>query len=406
MNVILISPGFPAEMPLFTRGLAQVGASVLGVGDAPQHELPEETRRALAAYLPVQSLLQDEGAVVAAVRERVRGQTIDRVECLWEPGMLLAARLREALGVPGMTVEQTIPFRDKEAMKLALDAAGVRTPKHRRAATAPQVRAAAEEIGFPLIVKPIAGAGSKDTWLLHEPADVEQALELVRHVPEVSVEEYIEGEEYTYDTVCTNGEILFENLSWYRPKPMFMAKHPQISPQSILYRDLDHEDVRAGRELGHAVHRALGFRTGFTHMEWFRTPAGEAVFGEIAARPAGARLVHAMNYCCDIDLFAGWAEAACFGRFSQSRARPWNAGLVFKRARGEGTIRRIEGLEGLLARFGEHIACIDLTPVGQPKRDHRKVLVGDGWIVCRHEDLARTIEIADRIGTDLVLHAG
>ena len=78
--------------------------------------------------------------------------------------MVLAARIREALGIPGMTVEQTIPFRDKERMKQVLDAAGIRTPHHYRCTTATEVREAAERIGYPIIVKPIAGAGSADTY--------------------------------------------------------------------------------------------------------------------------------------------------------------------------------------------------------------------------------------------------
>jgi len=53
--------------------------------------------------------------------------------------MLLAARLREALGLPGMGVEQTLLFRDKERMKQALDAAGART----RGTRAPRPRASA-----------------------------------------------------------------------------------------------------------------------------------------------------------------------------------------------------------------------------------------------------------------------
>src|SRR5690242_21732472 len=55
----------------------------------------------------------------------------DRVECLWEPYMMLAARLREELGLPGLTAGQTVPFRDKELMKEVLGAAGLRTPGHR-----------------------------------------------------------------------------------------------------------------------------------------------------------------------------------------------------------------------------------------------------------------------------------
>lgn len=405
MNVIMISPGYPAEMPLFTRGLAAVGASVFGVGDQPQAALEEPVRKSLDGYLQVKNLW-DEAAVVAQVTERVRGQTIDRVECLWEPGMMLAARLREALGAPGLSVEHTIPFRDKESMKVKLDAAGIRTPKHARARTKAECRAAAEKFGYPLIIKPIAGAGSQDTYPLREPADLERALALIEHVDEVSVEEFIEGEEYTYDTVCADGKILYENVAWYRPKPLVARLNEWISAQAIALRDIETPEIAVGRKLGHAVIRALGFKTGFTHMEWFRTPSGEAVFGEIGGRPPGARLVHVMNYSCDLDLFTGWAEAVCHGRLSQSTMKKYNAAVIFKRAQGPGQIiRRVENLETLLARYGEAIVNIDLVPVGQPRRDWRKIAVGDGWVVVRHPDLGTTLEIADRVSTDLRLIA-
>src|SRR6185503_5592533 len=127
-TVLFLSPGYPAEMPLFARGLSQVGARVFGVGDQPTSALPNEARAALSDYLQVANLW-DEQAVVGAVRGWLRGRTVDRVECLWEPGVVLAARLREALGAPGMDVETATRFRDKELMKQALDAAGVRTPR-------------------------------------------------------------------------------------------------------------------------------------------------------------------------------------------------------------------------------------------------------------------------------------
>ena len=71
---------------------------------------------------------------------------------------------RGASARPGLTVEQTVPFRDKELMKEVLDAAGIRMPRAVRSTTVAGVRDAAEQIGFPLIVKPIAGAGSLDTY--------------------------------------------------------------------------------------------------------------------------------------------------------------------------------------------------------------------------------------------------
>ena len=405
MNVLQISPGFPAEMPLFTRGLAAVGARVFGVGDQPLSALDPEARSGLTDYLQVRDLW-DEQELKRQISSWMRGKELNRIECLWEPGMVLAAQLREAFGVPGLSVEKTIPFRDKERMKQVLDEAGIRTPRHSSARTAEEVRAAAERIGYPLIVKPIAGAGSADTYPIHEEADLEQALTLVKHVPEVSVEEYIEGEELTFDTICAEGEILFENVAWYRPNPLVARLNPWINPQAVCLRDLEAPDVRKGRQLGREVIAALGFESGFTHMEWFLKRDGEAVFGEIGGRPPGGRLVHGMNYAADVDTFTGWAEAVTRGSFSQDGSKNHNAALIFKRAEGEGRIQRIEGMESLLARYGEHVSVMDLVKIGQPKRDYRKVVVGDGWIVVRHPNLEVTLEMADAFSNELRLFAG
>ncbi len=354
MNILMFSPGFPAEMPFFTRGLARVGARVYGLGDQPVEMIPEAARHCLTDYLRV-SRLWDEPALIAEVRRFAARVRIDRVECLWEPGMLIAARLREALGLPGMTHAETLPFRDKSLMKQVLDRAGLRTPRHVRARTPNEVREGAERISYPLIVKPIAGAGSADTYRVDDPQQLESVLERTSHVPEVSVEEFIAGEEYTFDTICSDGKVHYFNLAWYRPKPLIARSESWISPQTVTLRDVDAPQLAAGRKLGLAVLQALGFRTGFTHMEWFLKPDGEAVFGEIAARPPGARSVDLMNYGSDLDVYTGWAEAVCHRRFSQQIERKFNAAVIFKRAQGEGTIRRIVGLSRLLADFGRAV---------------------------------------------------
>jgi hypothetical protein len=404
MNVVLISPGYPAEMPLFTRGLAEVGASVLGVGDQPRAGLDPELKRHLGDYLSVQNLW-DEDATARAIRDWTRGRTIDRVECLWEPGMILAAKVRAALGVPGMTVEETLPFRDKVVMKDVLRKAGVRTSKHQRANTAHGVREATERIGYPVIVKPVDGAGSADTYPVRDRGELENALAALRNVPEVTVEEFIEGEEHTHDTICADGDVLFENVAWYRPTPLVAKLNEWISAQSTCLRDIERPEVKIGRELGRQVLRALGWRSGFTHMEWFRTAKGEAIFGEIGGRPPGARLVHLMNYTCDADLFRGWAEAVCHGRISQDLTKQYNAGVVFKRAVGQGRIRAYEGLDRLMARYGEHVPVVDLAPIGSPRRDWKSSAIGDGWIVVRHPDLGTCLALGDAFASELRLVA-
>jgi formate-dependent phosphoribosylglycinamide formyltransferase (GAR transformylase) len=404
MNVLMISPGFPAEMPLFTRGLSRVGATVIGLGDQPQGALPEDARASLSAYVQVGSFA-DETAVLEQVQALAVRTRIDRVECLWEPFMILAARMREMLGLPGMTIQQTVPFRDKEIMKQVLDRAGIRTPRHARADSATAVREAVESIGYPLIVKPIAGAGSSDTYRLDSERDLERALQLLRHVPEVSVEEFVDGEDFTFDSICVDGRIAHYNIAFYRPRALIAKENEWISPQTVAVRDVDSEALEPGRRMGIEVLRALGFQSGYTHMEWYRKPDGEAVFGEIAARPPGARLVDLINFASDVDTYTGWAEAVTRSRFSQVAERKYNSAFIIKRAEGQGTIRRIDGLSGLMAEYGPHVCAVDLAPVGSPRRNWRQVLVADGIVMVRHPDLQRTMEIADAFATRLQLHA-
>jgi biotin carboxylase len=392
-------------MPFFTRGLAEVGANVIGMGDQPEGALPEMTRRHLAAYVQVRSFA-DEGALVDEARRIASKARIDRIECLWEPLMIAAARMREALGLPGMTVAETIPFRDKERMKQVLDAAGIRTPRHANAYTVAQVREGAAHVGYPLVVKPIAGAGSADTYRIDDERELEAVIPRLGHVPEVSVEEFVEGEDYTFDTICVDGRILYSNISFYRPRALESRNHEWISQQTLSRRDVDSPAVASGREMGIAVLKALGFETGFTHMEWYRKPSGEAVFGEIGARSPGARTVDVMNFASDLDLFRGWAEAVCWGKFTQPIVRKYNSAAIFKRARGEGVIRRYEGLDRLLAEIGQHICAVELSPIGAPKKDWRKSVIADGFVMLRHPDLATAMHLADRVGTELQLVAG
>ena len=402
MNVVMISPGFPLEMAYFTRALAETGATVIGVGDQPVGVLPPEARSVLAHYEHVS--LADETAVLAALQGLSRHARIDQVECLWEPYMVLAARIRETLGLPGMTVAQTLPFRDKELMKQVLDAAGIRTPRHVSTSTMAGIYAAAEQIGYPLIIKPIAGAGSADTYRVDSLPELESVLPMIGHVETVSVEEFVDGEEFTYDTICGAGNILYENVSWYRPRPLQARSHEWISPQTMALRDLGRPELAGGITMGHRVIDALGFTAGFTHMEWYRKSDGEVVFGEIGARPPGARTVDVMNYACDADLFQLWASAVITGQAS-AVDRPYNAVSIFKRARGQGHLTRIEGLDRLLAEHGDSVCVLDLLPIGAHRRDWRATLISDGMIILRDPDLDRLIMIADRFGSELQLYA-
>lgn len=403
MDVLFLSPHHPNDIPLFVSGLASVGARVIGVGDQHVDSLPERSKRDLAAYIQVGSW-GDEDAAMRTILDQLSGRNVDLVETLWEPMMLLAARLREAIGVPGMTVAQTVPFRDKGEMKKVVEAAGLRTPRSIRTSTRDGCREAAEQLGFPIIIKPIAGAGSMDTFRIENSGELEDALARLGHVPEVSVEEFISGDEFTYDTVCAGGSIAFQNVCEYRPNPLIGKQVEWISPQVVVWKDLADPFISDGVALGRSVVDAMGFQNGFTHMEWYRTHSGEVVFGEIGARSPGGRLTDLMNYTCDTDLYTGWAEAVCHGTFSQPTERQYNVVQVIKRAQGHGIITRIEGLAHVMATMGEHIVNIDLVPLGQPRRDWQATVLSDGVIVVRHRDFDEVVAMGNAIANGVHLY--
>ncbi len=405
MNVLFLNPNFPAEMPDFARGLSEVGANVLAVGDTPRAALSDKVRRSVAAYLAVPRLL-DEDDLVRRVVAWLGHTKVDRVESTWEPLVLAAARLRQVLGVPGMSVDTVMGFRDKQLMKDRVAAAGLRVPHAARVRTMSEAVAAAQRFGFPLCVKPIAGAGSADTYRVDDASDLKLVLDAMQHVPEASVEEFVEGEEFTYDTLCIDGRPVFHQVAQYLPRPLVARTVHDISPIILTFRDLSAPRLQQGIELGQRVLSALGMGTGFTHMEWYRKADGEVVFGEIGCRPGGARLVDQMNFGSDIDLYREWARAVCWGDVQQVGPKKYCTAIVFKRARGRGTIRAVEGLGSFMARYGDFVAAEELLRPGQRRRNWKQMLLSDGFLIVRHPDAQSTHELARRVADEIVLHAG
>ncbi len=404
MRVVFLSPIYPPEMIEYTRGLAEVGATVYGVGDTPKEALPARVRPYLHDYLRVPRIM-DEDDVMDRVTEWLRGKTIDRVVSNWEPLVILAARLRERWGMPGMSVDAVRGFRDKKLMKDRVEAAGLRVPRSRRVKTESETRAAAEEIGYPLVLKPISGAGSADTHRVNDAKELEVVLPKMRGVAEASCEEYIEGEEFTFDTVCIGGKPAYENVAQYLPKPLEMRTVEWISPVIITVRDMKQAKLAGGIALGRKVLGALGMGDGFTHMEWFLTPKGEAVFGEIGCRPGGAHIVDQMNYTSDIDLFREWARVVCHGRFEANAERQYNVGIVFKRAQGQGKVTRIEGLGDWLRACGDAVVEEKLLRPGTPRRNWKHTLLSDGHVIVRHPDWDEAYRMSMAAATDIRMFA-
>src|ERR687889_742895 len=159
MNVVFVDPAFPPTQRQFVRALAEVGATVIGIGERPAEWLDDELRSWMSHYHVVPSVV-DVGAMTDAVRWIQDRVWVDRLETTIEAHTLPTAQVRENCSIPGTSVRTAWLCRDKPSMKEALRAAGIPTAASTGASTADEVRSFAREVGYPLILKPRTGAGA------------------------------------------------------------------------------------------------------------------------------------------------------------------------------------------------------------------------------------------------------
>ena len=196
MNIIFIEPSFPYNQREFVRGLHAAGANVIGIGERPQEYLADDVKHWLSHYVQVKSVVH-EPSLLAAVRHIQGLVYVDRLEATVEAHIMAAARVREATGIPGTSVQTAYLCRDKPAMKEVLRQAGIPCAKSTRADNLHDARDFAGRVGYPLIIKPPAGAGAAGTWKVRDDAELERVLveSGVADGAEVAIEEFIEGHE-------------------------------------------------------------------------------------------------------------------------------------------------------------------------------------------------------------------
>ena len=243
------------------------------------------------------------------------------------------AYAREVLGLDGMNVETALNVRDKSRMKSVLRAAGVPCARHQLVTNSGEALAFAEAVGFPLVAKPPAGAGARATYRLDDLPALHGWLEAIPPRTEAPglLEEFLVGDEHTFDSVTVGGETVFSSISDYQPTPLeYCASHGSSGPWYCSSRTT----ARYERiwEVGPAALRALGVRDALTHMEWFHRPDGSIAVSEVAARPPGAQISSMLGYVHDVDFYRVWAELVILGTFDVPERR-FAAGTAYLRGR-------------------------------------------------------------------------
>jgi formate-dependent phosphoribosylglycinamide formyltransferase (GAR transformylase) len=311
---------------------------------------------------------------------------------------------RDRLGIPGMSGETAHAFRDKARMKTLLRAAGIPCAKHALAEDAAAVWRLAGETGFPLVVKPPAGAGAKATFRLDSGDQLKEALRSDPPGPGRPwlVEEFILGDEQSFETVSIGGRPVWHSLTHYLPTPLEALRQPWIQWCVVLPREVDdprYDDIRAA---AFASLDALGMETGFSHMEWFRRKDGSVAISEVAARPPGAQITRLISYAHDFDFYQAWARLMVFEEFTPPQ-RKYAAGAAFLRGQGTGRVVAVHGLEKAQAEMGHLVVEANLPKKGQPRSSSYE---GEGNVVVRHPDTQVVVEALKKLITAVRVEVG
>ncbi len=407
MHVVFIEPAFPQNQSEFVRGLHAVGARVTGIGEAPGRALPAAIRGWLHGYEQI-STVASRPAVLEAVQKIQEREPVDRLEATVEAHVMVAAHVREACGIPGTSTKTAFLCRDKPAMKQVLREADVPCAASIGASSAEDVRAFVEEHGYPVILKPRDAAGAAGT---HRADDDEQLEGIIREVGvdqgmPTAVEEFIEGHEAFYDTLCIDGHVVHDFVSHYYPNVLEAMRARWISPQIVITNRMDDApDYQEVKEMGKRVIEVLGIGTSATHMEWFYGPKG-LKFSEIGCRPPGVSVWDLYGAGNDLDLYVEWAKAIVHGETDARASRAYSTGMIALRPDADGRITAYEGLELVQETFAEWVLDAHLPPPGSPTLPVSGGYMANAWVRMRHPDYDELRRMLDQVGETVKVRAG
>jgi biotin carboxylase len=251
--------------------------------------------------------------VVHTVSELARSRRVDRIVALEEYDVLGAALIREHLRVPGMGTSTARLFRDKLAMRVKADDAGIRVPAFVHVLNHDELRDFMAAVPPPWVLKPRSDVSAVGIQKLHEPGLVWRAIEALDARPALHerssyylLERFVPGEVFHVDALTRDGEVVLAGVNRYWRPPMEVAHHGGVFVTCTVERG--GEEERALLEMNRALLAALGFVRGATHAEFIRSASGEFHFLEVAARVGGAYIAETLEAATGVNIWREWAN--------------------------------------------------------------------------------------------------
>ena len=336
-----------------------------------------------------------------AVLDAVHDLEIDGVLTVQaERAVPMVAEIAEALSLPGIGVETARLLTNKLAMRSRLEQAGLPQPRFATVRTPEETRAAAEEIGFPSVLKPADSAGQVGL------ARIESAEDAAASVPaavaaspsgEAVLEEFVEGTELNGIVVVQDGEVLATILcDRLRPPGRgFGVSWLHVFPPTPEGAQL----AEAKRVAADAV-RALGLRTGIGFPQILARPDGGVAVVECAARIGGMMAEHLLH-AFGIDLLEVALLLAVGEPVTSEHVRPqFERPVAIRFLTAEpgtlkpGRVTRVGPLDDVIAARGV-LAAEVYSEVGETIRPVQIISDRRGYVIATGETRDEAVERAD-----------
>ncbi len=387
-HIVFIATHFVGNTNRYVKAFTELeGITFSVISSDPSSSIPPSMRPKIAAHYRIANCLDP---VQLAEATRAIAASIGRVDRLvgfLEELQVPMAEVRDALGIEGLTTDIARRFRDKDRMKDVLRAANVPVAKSALATTTAELQAFVAKIGYPVIVKPRAGLGTRATYRVTNAEEL-AAIPAPTPAAPLQVEEFVRAREHTCETVTVRGAAVWRSGTRYFPSPLEVLETPWIQYAVLLPREADDptwsnfhptNDAALTALFGADAKTAAG--TALTHMEWFLREDGTHLVNEVGARPPGVHIMPMMGMTHDTDMFADWARLMAFDEFTP-KPRTAAAGSCF--FRGPGTAERIvsvTGIEDAIELCGDTLVHMKTPKVGDRRATGYE---GEGFAIVKH----------------------
>jgi len=238
----------------------------------------------------------------------------DRIVALEEFDVVTAALVREHFGMPGLSSSKARVFRDKLAMAVQSQRAGIDAPDFVALINPGEVREFMERVPSPWLIKPRSDVSAIGIRKVEDPAEVWSVIDelnerenLIERASYYLLARFVPGEVFHVDSIVNNGRVVFTGVNKYGRPPMQVAHHGGAYISHTLARG-SAEEIKL-LEINRKLLQALGLERGAAHAEFIKSTAdGKFYFLEVASRVGGAYIADVLEAASGINLWREWAK--------------------------------------------------------------------------------------------------